>query len=105
MNVSTVHLGVGSLLVVVSNDGYAGRSEPLLKFFLNKSEGTIDIGIPANSYIYWTNSITFENVIGASVFDEKENLVFAPWSAIRGTYIEFAVLVSSSMFSFNGLTL
>ena len=105
MNVATVHMTAGSVLVVIANDGYAGGTEPLLKFFLNKSEGTIDIGIPANSYIYWTNAITFENVIGASVFDEKENLVFAPWSAIRGTYIEFAVLVPSTMFSFNGLTL
>ena len=105
MNVATVHLGVGSLLVVVANDGYAGGSAPLLKFYLNQTEGTIDIGIPANSYIYWTNSITFENVIGASVFDEKENMVFSPWSAIRGTFTEFAVLVAPTMFSFNGITL
>lgn len=95
----------GSLLAVIANDGYSGGSEPLLKFFLNKSEGTIDIGIPANSYTYLTNSITFENVVGASVFDEKENLVFAPWSAIRGTYIEFAVLVPSTMFSFKNLNI
>ena len=95
----------GSVLVVIVNDGYAGGSLPLLKFFINQTEGTSDIGIPANSYIYWTNSITFENVIGASVFDEKENMVFSPWSAIRATFTEFAVLVSSSMFSFNGLTL
>ena len=105
MNESTVHLGVGSLLVVIANDGYAGGSAPLLKFFLNQTEGTSDIGIPANSYIYWTNSITFENVIGASVFDEKENMMLSPWSAIRATFTEFAVLVNPTMFSFNGITL
>ena len=65
----------------------------------------LDISIPANSYIYWTKSITFENVIGASVFDEKGNMVFSPWSAIRGTFTEFAVLVAPTMFSFNGLSL
>lgn len=95
----------GSLLVVIANDGYQGGSVPLLKFYLNQTEGTVDIGIPANSYIYWTNSITFENVIGASVFDEKGNMVLAPWSAIRGTFTEFAVLIPSTMFSFNGISL
>ena len=95
----------GSLLVVISNDGYQGGSFPLLKFYLNQTEGTLDISIPANSYIYWTNSITFENVIGASVFDEKENMVLSPWSAIRGTLTEFALLVSTTMFSFNGINL
>lgn len=105
VNVSTAHITAGSLLVVISNDGYAGGSAPLLKFYLNQTEGTQDIGIPANSYIYWTNSITFENVIGASVFDEKENMALAPWSAIRGTFTEFAVLVAPTMFSFNGITL
>lgn len=105
MNESTVHLSANSLLVVIANDGYRGSSLPLLKFFLNQTGGTSDIGIPANSYIYWTNSITFENVIGASVFDEKENMVLAPWTAIRGTFTEFAVLVAPTMFSFNGITL
>lgn len=95
----------GALLVVIANDGYQGSSVPLLKFFLNKSEGTIDIGIPANSYTYLTNSITFENVVGANVFDDKENLVFAPWAAIRGTYTEFAVLPAPSMFSFKNLNI
>lgn len=95
----------GSLLVVIANDGYQSGTAPLLKFYLNQTEGTVDISIPANSYIYWTNSITFENVIGASVFDEKDKMVLAPWSAIRGTFTEFAVLVDSSMFSFNGLSL
>lgn len=78
---------------------------PLMKFYLNQTEGTVDIGVPANSYIYWTNSITFEYVVGASVFDEKENMVLAPWSAIRGTLTEFAVLVTPTMFSFNGINL
>ena len=105
MNVSTVHMTAGSLLVVISNDGYQSGTAPLLKFYLNQTEGTVDLGIPANSYIYWTNSITFENVIGASVFDEKENIVLSPWSAIRGTFTEFAVLVAPTMFSFNGITL
>ena len=105
VNEATVHMTTGSLLVVIANDGYHGSSFPLLKFYLNQTEGTVDIGVPANSYIYWTNSITFENVIGASVFDEKENLVFAPWSAIRGTFTEFAVLVASSMFSFKNLNI
>lgn len=95
----------GSLLVVIVNDGYLGNSFPLLKFFLNQTGGTSDIGLPANSYIYWTKSITFENIIGASVFDEKENMVLSPWSAIRGTFTEFAVLVDPTMFSFNGITL
>lgn len=95
----------GSLLVVIANDGYRGSSLPLLKFYLNQTEGTVDIGILANSYTYLTNSITFENVVGAIVFDEKENLVLAPWSAIRGTFTEFAVLVAPTMFSFNGITL
>lgn len=95
----------GSLLVVIANDGYQGGSLPLLKFFLNQTEGTSDIGIPANSYIYWINSITFENVIGASVFDEKENMVFSPWTAIRATFTEFAVLLPTTVFSFNGITL
>ena len=95
----------GSLLVVIANDGYLGNSFPLLKFFLNQTGGTVDISIPANSYIYWTNSITFENIVGASVFDEKENMVISPWSAIRATFTEFAVLVSPTMFSFNGITL
>ena len=94
----------GSLLVVIANDGYHGSSLPLLKFFINQTEGTVDLGIPANSYTYLTNSITLENVIGASVFDEKENMVMSPWAAIRGTFTEFAVLVASSMFSFNGIT-
>ena len=94
-----------SLLVVIANDGYHGNSVPLLKFYLNQTEGTVDLGIPANSYTYLTNSITFEYVVGASVFDEKENLVFAPWAAIRGTFTEFAVLVAPTMFSFNGITL
>lgn len=105
MNVSTVHLTAGSLLVVIANDGYTTGSAPLLKFYLNQTEGTVDIGISANSYIYWTKSITFENVVGASVFDEKENMVMAPWSAIRGTFTEFAVLVAPTMFSFNGISL
>lgn len=95
----------GSLLVVIANDGYHGSSIPLLKFYLNQTEGTVDIGVPANSYTYLTNSITFENVVGASVFDEKENLVLAPWAAIRGTFTEFAVLVASSMFSFKNLNI
>ena len=95
----------GSLLVVIANDGYQGSSIPLLKFYLNQTEGTVDIGIPANSYIYWTNSITFENVIGASVFDEKDNMVFSPWSAIRGTFTEFAVLVAPTIFSFKNLNI
>ena len=105
MNESTVHKTTGSLLVVIANDGYQGNLFPLLKFYLNQTEGTVDIGIPANSYIYWTNSITFENVIGASVFDEKDNMMLSPWSAIRGTFTEFAVLVAPTMFSFNGLSL
>ena len=95
----------GSVLVVIANDGYQSGTAPLLKFYLNQTEGTVDIGLPANSYFYWTKSITFENVIGASVFDEKENLVIAPWSAIRGTFTEFAVLVAHTMFSFNGISL
>ena len=95
----------GSLLVVIANDGYQGNSFPLLKFFLNQTGGTSDIGIPANSYIYWTNSITFENVIGASVFDEKEKMVLSPWSAIRGTFTELAVLVDPTMFSFKNLNI
>ena len=95
----------GSLLVVIANDGYRGSSIPLLKFYLNQTEGTVDIGVPANSYTYLTNSITFENVVGAIVFDEKENLVLAPWAAIRGTFTEFAVLVASSMFSFKNLNI
>lgn len=95
----------GSVLVVIVNDGYLGGQAPLLKFFLNKTEGTSDIGIPANSYIYWTNSITFEHVIGASVFDEKGNMVLSPWSAIRGTFTEFAVLVAPTMFSFKNLNI
>lgn len=95
----------GSLLVVIANDGYRGNSLPLLKFYLNQTEGTVDIGIPANSYIYWTNSITFEYVVGASVFDEKDNMVLAPWSAIRGTFTEFAVLVAPTMFSFKNLNI
>lgn len=95
----------GSLLVVIANDGYRGSSVPLLKFYLNQTEGTVDIGIPANSYTYLTNSITFENVVGASVFDEKENLVLSPWSAIRGTFTEFAVLVAPTMFSFKNLNI
>ena len=93
------------MLVVILNDGYQGSSLPLLKFFLNQTEGTVDLGIPANSYIYWTNSITFENVVGASVFDEKENMVLSPWSAIRGTFTEFAVLIAPSMFSFKNLNI
>ena len=105
MNESTVHMPAGSVLVVIANDGYAGGSAPLLKFFLNQTEGTSDIGIPANSYIYWTNSITFENVIGASVFDEKDNMMLSPWSAIRATFTEFSVLVAPTMFSFNGISL
>ena len=105
MNVSTVHITTGSVLVVIANDGYLGGSAPLLKFYLNQTEGTIDIGLPANSYIYWTKSITFENVIGASVFDEKENMILSPWSAIHGTFTEFAVLVAPTMFSFNGISL
>lgn len=105
MNVSTVHMPAGSLLVVIANDGYQSGTAPLLKFYLNQTEGTVDISIPANSYIYWTNSITFEYVIGASVFDEKDNMVLSPWSAIRGTFTEFAVLVAPTMFSFNGITL
>lgn len=98
-------MSAGSLLVVILNDGYQGSSLPLLKFFLNQTEGLVDISIPANSYIYWTNSITFENVIGAIVFDEKDNMMLAPWSAIRGTFTEFAVLVAPTMFSFNGISL
>ena len=94
----------GSLLVVIANDGYHGSSLPLLKFFINQTGGTSDIGIPANSYIYLTNSITFENVIGASVFDEKDNMMLSPWSALRATFMEFAVLVAPTMFSFNGIT-
>ena len=105
MNEAIVHMTAGSLLVVIANDGYAGGSAPLLKFYLNKTEGTIDIGAPANSYTYLTNSITFKNVLGASVFDEKDKMVLAPWSAIRGTFTEFAVLVAPTMFSFNGITL
>ena len=105
MNVSTVHMTAGSLLVVIANDGYRGSSIPLLKFYLNQTEGTVDLGIPANSYTYLTNSITFENVVGASVFDEKENMVFAPWAAIRGTFTEFAVLVAPTMFSFKNLNI
>ena len=105
MNVSTVHLTAGSLLVVIANDGYQSGTAPLLKFYLNQTEGTVDLGIPANSYFYWTNSITFENVIGANVFDEKDNMMLAPWSAIRGTFTEFAVLVAPMMFSFNGISL
>ena len=105
MNESTVHMSANSLLVVIANDGYRGSSLPLLKFFINQTEGTVDLGIPANSYTYLTNSITFENVIGASVFDEKENMVFSPWSAIRGTFTEFAVLVAPSMFSFKNLNI
>lgn len=93
------------MLVVIANDGYAGGTMPLMKFYLNQTEGTVDIGVPANSYIYWTNSITFEYVVGASVFDEKENMVLAPWSAIRGTFTEFAVLVAPTVFSFNGINL
>ena len=95
----------GSLLVVIANDGYRGSSFPLLKFFINQTEGTSDIGLPANSYTYLTNSITFENVIGASVFDEKDNMVLSPWAAIRGTFTEFAVLVAPSMFSFKNLNI
>lgn len=95
----------GSLLVVIANDGYAGDLVPLLKFYLNQTEGAVDLGIPANSYTYLTNSITFENVVGAIVFDEKGNMVLAPWSAIRGTFTEFAVLVASSMFSFKNLNI
>ena len=98
-------MSANSLLVVIANDVYANSLAPLLKFYLNQTEGTVDIGIPANSYIYWTNSITFENVIGASVFDEKGNMVLSPWSAIRGTFTEFAVLVAPTMFSFNGISL
>lgn len=98
-------MSANSLLVVIANDGYATGPTPLLKFYLNQTEGTVDIGIPPNSYIYWTNSITFEHVVGASVFDEKENMALAPWSAIRGTFTEFAVLVDPTMFSFNGITL
>ena len=105
MNVATVHMTAGSLLVVIANDGYQSGTASLLKFYLNQTEGTVDIGIPANSYIYWTNSITFENVIGASVFDEKDNMMMSPWSAIRATFTEFAVLVDPTMFSFNGITL
>ena len=95
----------GSLLVVIANDSYQSGTAPLLKFYLNQTEGTIDIGVPANSYIYWTKSITFENVIGASVFDEKDNMVLSPWAAIRGTFTEFAVLVAPSMFSFKNLNI
>ena len=98
-------MSANSLLVVIANNVYSNALAPLLKFYLNKTEGTVDIGIPANSYIYWTNSITFENVVGASVFDEKENMVLSPWSAIRGTFTEFAVLVAPTMFSFNGINL
>ena len=104
INELTVHMTSGSLLVVIANDGYLGGTAPLLKFFINQTEGTVDLGIPANSYTYLTNSITLENVVGASVFDEKENMVMAPWAAIRGTFTEFAVLVAPSMFSFNGIT-
>lgn len=95
----------GSVLVVIVNDGYSGGSAPLLKFFLNKTEGIVDIGIPANSYIYWTNSITFGNIIGASVFDEKDNMVLSPWCATRATFTEFAVLVAPTMFSFKNLNI
>ena len=95
----------GSLLVVIANDGYQSGTAPLLKFYLNQAEGPVDISIPANSYIYWTNSITFEYVVGAIVFDEKDNMMLSPWSAIRGTFTEFAVLVAPTMFSFNGITL
>ena len=98
-------MSANSLLVVIANNVYSNALAPLLKFYLNKTEGTVDIGIPANSYIYWTNSITFEHVVGASVFDEKENMVLSPWSAIRGTFTEFAVLVAPTMFSFNGINL
>lgn len=98
-------MSTNSLLVVIANDGYRGSSFPLLKFFINQTGGTSDIGLPANSYIYWTNSITLENVVGASVFDEKDNMVLSPWSAIRGTFMEFAVLLAPTMFSFNGITL
>lgn len=105
INVSTAHISTGSLLVVIANDGYQSGTAPLLKFYLNQTEGTVDIGVPANSYIYWTKSITFENVIGASVFDEKDNMVMSPWSDIRGTFTEFAVLVPSTMFSFKNLNI
>ena len=105
VNESTIHMTAGSLLVVIANDGYQGSSIPLLKFYLNQTEGTVDLGIPANSYTYLTNSITFENVVGAIVFDEKENMVLAPWAAIRGTFTEFAVLIAPSMFSFKNLNI
>ena len=95
----------GSLLVAITNDGYRGSSLPLLKFYLNQTGGTVDIGIPENSYTYLTNSITFENVVGAIVFDEKDNMMLSPWAAIRTTFTEFAVLVNPTMFSFNGITL
>lgn len=98
-------MSTNSLLVVIANDVYADVLFPLLKFYLNQTEGTVDIRVPVNSYIYQTNSITFENVVGASVFDEKDNMVLSPWSAIRGTFTEFAVLVAYSMFSFNGISI
>ena len=101
---------VNYLLVVIANGEYAGGSGPFLRFYLNQRNEMIDVEIPANSYIYWTDSITFEtgagaSVVGANIFNEKNKRVLAPWSVIHGTFTEFAVLVAPTMFSFNGLSL
>lgn len=98
------------LLVVITNGEYEGGSAPFLRFYLNQRNQMIDVGIPANSYIYWTDSITFDtgagaSVVGATIFNEKNKRVLAPWSVIHGTFTEFAVLVTPTMFSFNGLSL
>ena len=105
MNATKFPTTVGSLLVVIANDEYTTGTASFLRFYLNQTEKTIDVPIPANSYIYLTNSVTPETVIGASVFDEKDNMMVAPWSYIRATFTEFAVLVAPTIFSFNGITL
>ena len=104
VNPSTVHLPANSLLVVAYKEVYEGRSTPSLLVHLNQAEGTEDVQIPPNSYIYWTKDISFQTIIGIGVFDEKRNMILSPWAEIHGTTTEFSVLLSPSTFSFEGIS-
>ena len=101
---SIVHLPANSVLVVVERYIYEGRASPILEFHLNQTEGTLDIQIPPNSYSYWTKDISFRNVIGIGVFDEKRKMILSPFSDIHGTITEFSVLLSPSTFSLEGMS-
>ena len=110
MDASTFLMYASCLLVVITNGEYTNGSGPFLRFYLNQGNTIFNIEIPANSYIYWTDSINFDtgdgaSVVGASIFNEKNKRVLAPWSVIHGTFTEFAVFFDPTMFSFNGLSL